>query len=766
MLRRTTAGGAELDMNTELLTTRRLRWTDRMFRYLSHRLTVTFRHDHGYWLGASIGVAAVTVLGLILTAFGIPTGIGIWFDAAVLATLGLVGLAISSVLVAILLSLGSVPAPRLLAGSWLTAVAGATVMLREADLGLLTVSIVAAAYASIGALAGMTVCWIMRSRSRRWMRVAIVGLAVAIGWTAAAWPWPWQGQSGDYSAGVGQPVVGPLLGESPGTHGAYSYDHFTYGSGLDRHRKEFGREADMITQPVDSSAYITKWRKLRTRFWGFDQHSLPVNGRVWMPEGEGEYPLVLMVHGNHLMEDFSDEGYGYLGELLASRGFIAVSVDENFLNYSVWSDIPDHDMKMRAWMLLKHLQQIQRFDETAGNAFSGKVDWERVGLIGHSRGGQAVAIAADRNRWFAQDKSLEGLEQLRIEAVVAIAPTDWTVDKKSVSLWNVNYLTLHGARDGDLHNFYGEEQYARASFSSGAGRFKASVYLPGANHSQFNTSWGSYDLSFPGGLLLNLGGMMPGDEQRQAAKVYIAAFLEDALRGDESNRGLFVDYRAGRAWLPDTEVIGRYEDDSFAIVSRYEQPGIRSLNVGVTAEVLGMREWGHVEALNRDRKDKGTDGLSLRWDGSAGYRITFDGRFWESKSTAGVTALAFSATDLRRDLLRDKKLGPLPDDYAIEIEIEGGGGESVKLPLNDFDSLREPPAVTFTIHPLLERRYEKGKFKDAVEPVFQTFYIPLDAFTAVNPDLLQGGIRSVTFRFGSGPGKVMLDDIGFYAERL
>ena len=51
-----------------------------------------------------------------------------------------------------------------------------------------------------------------------------------------------------------------------------------------------------------------------------------------MPEGEGPFPLTLIVHGNHNMIDYSDDGYGYLGSLLASRRIIAVSVDENFLN--------------------------------------------------------------------------------------------------------------------------------------------------------------------------------------------------------------------------------------------------------------------------------------------------------------------------------------------------------------------------------------------------------------------------------------------------
>ena len=34
-----------------------------------------------------------------------------------------------------------------------------------------------------------------------------------------------------------------------------------------------------------------------------------------------------IVHGNHGMDDFSDPGYAYLGELLANRGFIVASVD-------------------------------------------------------------------------------------------------------------------------------------------------------------------------------------------------------------------------------------------------------------------------------------------------------------------------------------------------------------------------------------------------------------------------------------------------------
>src|SRR5690606_21754269 len=104
------------------------------------------------------------------------------------------------------------------------------------------------------------------------------------------------------------------------------------------------------------------------------------------------------------MADVSDEGYAYLGELLASRGFIAVSVDQNFLNHSTWENtlgsISDN-MILRAWMLLQHLDAIGEMNHSAGNPFTGKVDMERIALMGHSRGGQASALAAAFERFFS-----------------------------------------------------------------------------------------------------------------------------------------------------------------------------------------------------------------------------------------------------------------------------------------------------------------------------------------------------------------------------
>jgi hypothetical protein len=138
--------------------------------------------------------------------------------------------------------------------------------------------------------------------------------------------------------------------------------HLTYGSGDDPNRPEFGSEADLTTPTVDGTPFLKGFdgwsADMRERFWGFGKEELPLNGRVWYPDaptgngvGEGPFPLVLIVHGNHNMGDYSDTGYGYLGEHLASRGFVFVSVDENFLNGHHLPG-PSGENDARGWLML------------------------------------------------------------------------------------------------------------------------------------------------------------------------------------------------------------------------------------------------------------------------------------------------------------------------------------------------------------------------------------------------------------------------------
>ena len=63
------------------------------------------------------------------------------------------------------------------------------------------------------------------------------------------------------------------------------------------------------------------------------------------------------------------------------------------------------------------------------------------------------------------------------------------------------------------------------------------------NHGQFNTVWGNHDSGMPGALLLNTKALLKGEDQRQIAKVYMGAFLEMTLKGNQAYLPIFKDYR-------------------------------------------------------------------------------------------------------------------------------------------------------------------------------------------------------------------------------
>ncbi len=253
--------------------------------------------------------------------------------------------------------------------------------------------------------------------------------------------------------------------QDPGAPGSHAFTTFSYGSGMDR-RPPFGEEVTFRTPTVDASRALGPmgWGadEARRVAWGFGPEALPLNARVWMPEGDGPFPLVLVVHGNHAMGAENEAGYAYLGEHLASRGFITASIDESFLNGSWAGDYLGNEQAVRAWLLLLHLDQWRTWNAEAGGPLAGRVDLDRVALIGHSRGGEAAAVAA----------LLAGLDGsfnpalrpwptgLAVKAVVAIAPSDGQYGP-AVRLEGVDLLELTGGHDADARAWSGIRQYNR-----------------------------------------------------------------------------------------------------------------------------------------------------------------------------------------------------------------------------------------------------------------------------------------------------------------
>src|SRR5260370_31669111 len=103
--------------------------------------------------------------------------------------------------------------------------------------------------------------------------------------------------------------------------------------------------------------------------------------------------MVVFAHVDHKPLENSTPGYLYLCRLLASHGVVAATIDVNFLN---GANFGENDG--RAIVHLEHLKQFRTWNNTATHPLRGKVDLNRILIVGHSRGGEAVGHASFFNR--------------------------------------------------------------------------------------------------------------------------------------------------------------------------------------------------------------------------------------------------------------------------------------------------------------------------------------------------------------------------------
>ena len=623
-----------------------------------------------------------------------------------------------------------------------------------------------------GSLIGGTVWsmlrgWKQLNRARRIQDVfaLIIALVVLIG--GATWlfapgsPAP----AIPYALGVTAPTVTPNEAD-PSQPGTFTVRTLTYGSGTDLRRPEYGADVTIRTESVDGTPFLQGWQGwsggVRTSFWGFDTRSLPLNGRVWYPEGAGPFPLVLIVHGNSRAEDFSDGGFAYLGELLASRGFIAASIDENFLNTGLIDTLGGLSgaNATRGWLLLEHLRAWHAWNEQADNPFYGRIDTANIALVGHSRGGEAIATAAAFNRMqrFPDDATIQFRYNYAIRSLVAIAPSDgqYLPANEPIQLENINYLTLQGTHDADIGTFAGLNQYHRVGLTDDGDWFKAALYIYRANHSQFNTTWDRYDLG--DGLstrFIDTAALLPADEQRRIAQVAVSAFLESTLRDSLDYEDFFRDIRVGQAWLPDTVYKSQYANATTQRISTFEE------DVDVTtATIRGGSQTGEGLEVWREEFPVVRLGTSqnrvarLGWqraEGAAAPRYTI------ALPEQGITTTG----SLRFDLA-DVTVGQAGGDPAaltdLTVEVRDADGTTARLPLSHFAPLQ----------PLMEGQYLKSAFlhdRPLSEPVMQTYTFPLADFAAADDAFDPATLAAISFVFDTTPaGTVLLDDVGIASD--
>lgn len=441
---------------------------------------------------------------------------------------------------------------------------------------------------------------------------------------------------------------------------------------------------------------------------------------------QADYPMIFIVHGAG--HDFDD--YDYLLQHWARNGFIAVAFDMPFLAGLG-----------RANMLFHHINIIKAdFGVKARNS---------IGIMGHSRGGEAVIKAARLNQQLALGHN--------INAVISLSPTDQYGNEVLGGAWAKPYLALHGALDGDVrifvppigggattlftHRSGGPSLYDRAN-----GAPKTMVWIYGASHNGFI----GYHESLAGD---PVSAAISFTAHQTIAKGYMTAFFRKHLLAETKWDGIF----AGE-WKPQAttqadagavKLFVQYSANSQLTIDHFEgvhtatswQTGVGGVTLAQTGLVANPQEAYLHDADTHSGHD--TSGLLLKWN-SIGDKLEFNVPA-AIKNVSAWKMLSFRVCQRALDAAN-----PANQPVNFRVALRDGAGNERAIRVSAFAEIPFPQQRVVT---------------DNIISLFRTVRIPLTSYTIVClgvPKVNLTDITKITFLFSEqASGSIEMDDLCF-----
>lgn len=290
-------------------------------------------------------------------------------------------------------------------------------------------------------------------------------------------------------------------------------------------------------------------------------------------DAPGRRPVALFLHGRHATcykpgseEDLtgawpcpagtrpvpSHQGYLKAQKLLASQGYVTLSVSANGVNGQDWQ-AEDGGAQARSSLVRQHLSRWAQWVANRPSApavvrSTARTDLSRVLLVGHSRGGEGVNRAALDSLYPAPpaEDGYRGPVRWKIRGNVLIGPTVFGHNPVP----DVPSATILPGCDGDVSDLQGQIYVDGTRGVSQGAALHSAVYMVGANHNFFNSEWtpgqakapaiddfssedGADPVCTPGTRT-----RLTAPQQQAAGATYIAAAAQLFVGGDDRVRPL------------------------------------------------------------------------------------------------------------------------------------------------------------------------------------------------------------------------------------
>ncbi|MEM6990662.1 MAG: HYR domain-containing protein [Myxococcota bacterium] len=466
--------------------------------------------------------------------------------------------------------------------------------------------------------------------------------------------------------------------------------------------------------------------------------------------GEGPFPLVAMLHGNHgncrdapegpldycstsndhecafgAFTTPNAEGLSYAAETLAAQGIVAVSISGNAMNCR------DDYIFERAQLIGEHLRRWRDWnagDGALGGLFAGALDLSQVGLFGHSRGGDAVSNTPA----VLEATPIPGVE---VRSVFSLAPTDF----HQVEVRDTNLAVLLPSCDGDVFDLQGMRHYDRAT-EYDDGVHQSQLFFIGANHNFFNTEWLQNDYAFQS----NDPFCLPEDAflmqvQQRGLSAMLGPWFSSTL-ADEAP----VAYQRGEGMAPtayglhagdDLDWRWSYSAAERVVIDDFAGAGAPAVNalggnntfidwlvaqrcIGTNCDAAFLHDQWAMRLLYDESNPGPLASLSL-----------------EGLDASGADALSF------RIVSRVSTLNTGLQSQEFTIRIVDANGDASSLLLSNLKDVRHLYGQNF------------------VREILETVRIPTVAITIANPDVDLGALQTLELEMTAQPtGSVLLTD--------